>query len=158
SVQTFQGQIELDSVAAVIPETMTAELAPAPVGVTYTDIKTGGTKATTLESVLVTAGPSTISAVNTPLGEYTLSAGADQLVVDDSLYATPSPSVGATFDWVAGVLAFRQMASKLEPRGPGDLANGPPTLVGFGPPLSYVRAGTTGGFTIPMGSELTVSL
>ncbi|HEX5060399.1 MAG TPA: amidohydrolase family protein, partial [Kofleriaceae bacterium] len=50
-VTSFQGQIELDTISAVIPETMMGEAAPAPIGVTYTEVKTGGSRATELESV-----------------------------------------------------------------------------------------------------------
>ena len=158
AVATFQGQLELDNVAAVIPETMTGEPAPTPVSTTYAEIKTGGSRALQLESVLVSTGAAAISAVNTTYGEYTLTAGAESIIVDDFLYVTPSPAIGAGFNAVTGILALRQAASKLEPRGPGDLVNGPPTLAAFGPQLSYVRAGTAGVFSMPAGSELTVNL
>src|SRR5262249_52283979 len=41
------------------------------------------------------------------------------------------------------ILALRQMASKLEPRGAADLVAGAPTLATLSPPLSFARVGTT---------------
>ncbi len=158
NVATFQGQKELDSISSVTPTTMTAEMPPTPISVTYAQIKTGGPRATELESVLVTLGAANITAVDTMYGEFTLTAGADSLVVDDFLYVTPSPAVGATYTAVTGILAFRQMASKLEPRSAADLVQGPPTLASLGPALSFVRVGQTGVTTFPTGSELTVTL
>jgi hypothetical protein len=158
NVATFQGQLELDAISAVIPETMMAEAAPTAIGTTYTEIKTGGTRAMELEGVLVQVGAASVAAVNPTFGEFTLTAGADQLVVDDFLYLSPSSAVGTAYNQVTGILALRQMASKLEPRAATDLVQGAPTLFAFGPALSYVRAGTTGVNSFPIGSELTVTL
>ncbi len=158
NVATFQGQRELDTVTAVTAVTMTAEAAPAPIAVSYADIATGGPRAAALEGVLVRVGAATVSAVDTMFGEFTLTAGSDALVVDDFLYATPLPTIGSTFNQITGILAMRQSASKLEPRNAADVVAGPPTLTGFGPQLSYVRAGATGVATFPAGSELTVTL
>jgi len=157
-VATFQGQKELDTISAVTATTMTAEAPPTPVTVTYAEVKTGGTRAIELESVLVTLGAATVSAIDTTYGELTLTSGADSLVVDDFLYAPTGITVGTPFTAVTGILALRQMASKLEPRSAADLVSGPPTLAAFGPALSYVRAGQTGVNTLPAGSELTVTL
>src|SRR5690606_40284243 len=71
-VATFQGQKELDSVSAVVAETMTAEAAPAPVSATYAEVKTGGSRAEALESVIVTLGGATVTALDAMYGEYTL--------------------------------------------------------------------------------------
>jgi hypothetical protein len=158
NMATFQGQKELDSITAVTATTMTTEPAPAPISVTYAEVKTGGSRATELESALVTLGAASITAVDATFGEYTLTSGSDALVVDDFLYVTPTPTVGSTFTQVTGILAFRQMASKLEPRGATDLVQGPPTLASLGPALSYVRAGSASVNTFPAGSELTVTL
>jgi hypothetical protein len=157
SVSTFQGQKQLDSIAAVTPTTMTGEMPPTAINVTYAEIKTGGTRAAELESVLVTAGSASTSAVNATFGEFTLTSGADTLIVDDFLYVAPAV-VGQAYTQVTGILALRQSASKLEPRNAGDLVLGPPLLASFGPALSYVREGTTNTNTFPAGSELTVTL
>ncbi|HEY5945811.1 MAG TPA: lamin tail domain-containing protein [Kofleriaceae bacterium] len=158
TVATFQGQLEITPVAAVLPETMIAEAAPAPIATTYTEIKTGGTLATALESVIVRVGGASITAVDTTFGEYTLTSGADTLVVDDFLYVTPTPTVGSTFTQVTGILALRQNASKLEPRNSADLVAGPPLLATFGPALSFTRVGSTASATIPATGALTVTL
>jgi hypothetical protein len=159
NVTTFQGQIELATISAVIPETMVGEPAPAPIATSYADIKTGGARAAELESVLVQAGAASVSAVNPTFGEFTLTAGTDSLIVDDFLYVTaPAPVVGAAYTQVTGILALRQQASKLEPRSAADLVQGPPTLASFGPALSFVRAGSSGVTTLPAGSELAVTL
>ncbi len=158
TVTNFNGQIELDQVGTVMPMTMVAELAPTPISVTYAEVKTGGTRAAKLESVFVQLGAASISAVDATYGEYTLTSGPDSLVVDDYLYVTPNPSVGAAVGSIRGILTFRQMASKLEPRSAMDVASGPPTLAAFGPSLSYVRQSSNSVNTFPAGSELTVTL
>ncbi|HEX5062799.1 MAG TPA: lamin tail domain-containing protein, partial [Kofleriaceae bacterium] len=108
--------------------------------------------------VLVQVGAAGVSAVDTMFGEMTLTAGTDSLVLDDFLYPLPPIPVGGTVTQVVGILALRQMASKLEPRSGADVMQGPPTLSTFGPALSYVRVGTTGVPTFPAGSELEVVL
>jgi large repetitive protein len=158
NVATFQSQLELDSVSAVIPQTMIAESAPAPIGTTYAEIKTGGTRATELESVLVQVGAASVTAVNATFGEITLTAGADTLIVDDFLFVLPPPPIGGSVTQVIGILALRQLASKLEPRSAADVSQGPPTLASFAPGASFLREGTTNVMTIPAGSELTVTL
>jgi hypothetical protein len=160
TVTLFQGQTELDTVSSVTATTMTAEAAPTPVSATYAEVKTGGTRATKLESVLVTLGAASVTAQNTMFGEYTLTSGSDSLVVSSFLYATPADgqTVGAAYTSATGILAFRNSASKLLPRNAADLVQGPPTLASFGPGQSYVRAGTTNVHTIPAGSELSVTL
>jgi large repetitive protein len=160
TVTNFQGQLELDTVASVTPTTLIGEAAPDPVSTTYAQIKTGGTKAAALESVLVSVGAANVTAVNATFGEYTLTSGADTLIVDDYLYVTPptGSAVGTAYTQVIGILALRQQASKLEPRSGNDLIQGAPTLAAFGPTQSYVRAAQNGVNTFPAGSELTVTL
>jgi hypothetical protein len=158
TVTLFNGQIELDQVGSVMATTLVAELAPQPVAVTYAEVKTGGTRATQLESVLVSLGSSSITAVDTMFGEYTLTSGSDTLVVDDFLYVTPGVAIGGNVTSIKGILTLRQMASKLEPRDTFDVGGGTPTLAAFGPALSYVRQGSSGVSTFPAGSELTVTL
>lgn len=159
SVANFQGQIELDTITAVTV-TMTGVALPDPVAVTYTEIKTGGTRAAALESVLVSLGAASVTGNDTMFGEYTLTAGADTLVVDDFVYATtPLPAIGQAISSIKGILTLRQSASKLEPTGPGDIVLGAPGLASFGPSPTYARVGVTNGMpTFPATSPLTVTL
>jgi large repetitive protein len=137
---------------------MTAEAPPTPVLATYAEVKNGGSKQMALESVLVQLGGATVTATNPTFGEYTLTAGSDTLIVDDFLYVTPNPAVGMTITSITGILALRQMASKLEPRSASDIVQGAPALASLGPALSYARQGGISVQTFPAGSELTVTL
>ncbi len=79
-------------------------------------------------------------------------------MVDDFVFAvSPQPVVGDAYTSMTGILAFRQMASKLEPRGAADVGLPPPSLVSLAPALSYARVGeTTVAPTFP--TPLTVTL
>ncbi len=159
AVAAFGGQIEIDSVTAVTVTMVGPETAPDPVSVTYAEVKTGGTRAAALESVIVSvAMPATVTANDAAFGEFTLTSSTDTLIVDDFLFvATPLPAAGQMFTSVRGILALRQMASKLEPRSAADLTAGAPGLASIGPALSYARVGTTIAMpTFP--SPLTVTL
>ena len=102
-------------------------------------------------------GASTTSAVDATVGEFTLTAGNDSVVADDFLFVSPAPAIGQSFLAAKGILALRQMASKLEPRDAGDLTLGAPGLASFGPALSFARvAVTTAAPTFP--TPLTVTL
>jgi hypothetical protein len=157
-VANFGGEIELDSVTSVTVDAVGPESAPAPIATTYTEVKTGGTRALALEGVIISLGGSTVTAVNPMFGEYTLTAGADTLIADDLLFVpNPAFAVGQSFTAVKGILALRQSASKLEPRNAGDLTLGAPGLAAVSPTLSFARVGTTvNAATFP--SALTVSL
>ena len=155
SVDSFQGELELDSVTSVVRVGTTTETLPDPVTVGFADVKTGGGMAAALEGVIVKLPASTISAVTAP--EYTLSNGTDSLVVSNFIYATPSPTVGQAVQGMTGILAFRNSADKILPRSAADVNLGPPVLASFGPALSYIRQGIPGN-TFPAGSELTVTL
>ncbi|MDQ3300134.1 MAG: lamin tail domain-containing protein, partial [Myxococcota bacterium] len=157
-VANFQGQIELDNVTAVTVTAAGPEALPAPIPVTYAEVKTGGTRALKLESVIVSLGAAAVSATNAMFGEFTLTAGADSLIVDDFLFVpNPAPTVGTSFMSVRGILTLRQMSSKLEPRDASDFTAGAPALASFGPALSYARVGTTANApTFP--TPLTVTL
>ncbi len=157
-VANFQGQLELDNVTAVTVTAPGPEAPPAPIAATYAEIKTGGPRAAALEGAIVSVGAAVVSAVDTMFGELTLTAGADALVVDDFLFAaSPVPVVGTPYASVTGILAFRQMVSKLEPRGAADLVLGPPAIVSLTPALSFARVGqTTAMPTFP--APLTVTL
>ncbi len=157
-VTNFQGEIELDAVTSVTVDAVGPEAAPAPIATTYAEVKTGGTRAATLEGVIISLGASTVSATNTMFGEYTLTAGADNLIADDLLFVPNPPfAVGQSFTAVKGILALRQMASKLEPRSAADLTAGAPGLASVTPALSFARVGATvNAPTFP--TALTVNL
>ena len=156
TVTNFLGQLELDTVINVTVTSTGPAETPAPINVTYAEIKTGGARAATLEGVVVKVGQASVSAVDAANVEFTLTAGADSLVVDDFVFAvSPQPVVGDAYTSMTGILAFRQMASKLEPRGAADVGLPPPSLVSLSPALSYTRVGLAGP-TIP--APLTVTL
>ena len=157
-VTSFQGEIELDAVTAVTVDAVGPEAPPAPIATTYAEVKTGGTRALALEGVIISLGASAVSAVNPMFGEYTLTAGADDLIADDLLFVpNPAFAIGQSFTAVRGILALRQSASKLEPRDAGDLTAGAPGLASVTPALSFARVGTTvNAPTFP--SALTVKL
>ena len=160
-VANFQGQLELDSVAGVTATTTAGEAPPAPVTAAHAEVKTGGPRAAQLEGVIVSLGGAAVTAVDAAFGEFTLTSGADTLVVDDFVYVpapAPLPSVGAAFAGTTGILALRQMASKLEPRGAADLVAGPPTIASLSPALSFARVGQTANmptFPVPLAVTLT---
>lgn len=159
AVASFQGQTELDSVTAVTVTAAGPEALPAPIPVTYAEVKTGGTRALALESVIVSLGASSVTGLNAAFGEFTLTdTGANALIVDDFVFAvTPAPAIGQSYTSARGILTLRQMASKLEPRSAADLTAGAPGLASLGPALSFARVGTTTGQpTFP--TALTVSL
>lgn len=158
SLANFQGQLQLVMVSAVTVTAVGPEALPAPVSVTYAEVKTGGTRAQTLESVIVTLGPAAVSARDTMLGEFTLTSGADSLVVDDFLFATtPLPQVGQMYASARGVLNLRNMVSKLEPVAAADLVLGAPGLASLGPAGSFARVGAPANApTFPQ--PLTVTL
>ena len=156
TITNYQGEIELSPVTAVTVDAAGPEMPPAPIAVAYTDIATGGPRAATLEGVIVSLGPSTVTAFDPMYGEATLTAGATTLVMDDFLYAA-MPPVGQNYNAVTGILALRQMASKLEPRGATDLVLGAPGLQSVTPALSYAKVGqTVNAPTYP--TPLTVTL
>jgi large repetitive protein len=142
-VANFAGQLELDTVTGVTVGT-TGEGPPAPVSATYAEVRTGGARAATLEGVLVSLGAATVTATDATFVEFTLTSGPDALIVDDYVFAvSPLPPVNQTYTAVTGILALRQMASKLEPRSAADLTLGPPTVAALTPALSFARVGAT---------------
>jgi hypothetical protein len=156
AISNFQGEIELGSTAVTV-EMVGPESAPAPIAATYTEVATGGTRATTLEGVIVSLGASTITATNAMLGEFTVTSGTDTLIVDDFVFAFPNPAVDQNFLTVTGILSLRQMVSKLEPRAAGDLVLGAPGLKSLTPALSFAKVGATiNAPTFP--TPLTVNL
>ncbi|MEZ4402259.1 MAG: lamin tail domain-containing protein [Kofleriaceae bacterium] len=157
-VALFNGQLELDTVVNVTVNTA-VEAAPTPVAVTAAEIATGGPRATALESVLVRVGAAvSVTAVDAAFNEFTvMESGGGSVVVDDFLFlTTPLPMVGDSFGSVTGVLAFRNMASKLEIRSAADLGPAVFGLGSFAPATSFVDVGATAAPTVP--TPLTVTL
>ncbi|MGE3768823.1 MAG: lamin tail domain-containing protein, partial [Kofleriaceae bacterium] len=159
NVAVFQGQTELDSVTAVTVVTAGPEALPAPTPATYAEVKTGGSRAMTLESVIISLPASAVTALDAGQGEATLTAGADTLIMDDFLYVPAPPiTMGQNFSSVTGILALRGMMSKIEPRTMADLALGPPGLASFGPALSFARVGVTNNMpTFPTPLRVTLT-
>lgn len=161
TVTSYFGQIELTSAATTVLAS-NGEAGPAPVAVAPAEVATGGTRAAALESVLVEVDHVTVTDVNPPAGggdtqpinEFVVDG---KLRVNDFLYlASPFPLVGVQYAKVAGVLELRNDDSKVEPRDANDLVAEAATLVGFGPPQSYVELGQSGAPSLP--SPLVVSL
>src|SRR6185369_8757780 len=126
------------------------------VAVTYAEVATGGTRAAQLEGVIVSLGASSISAVAAP--EYTVTAGSAMLVVSNFLYTTPNPTVDQPITRLTGILSMRGMASRLQPRGAGEIVAGPPVLATFGPSPQFTRVGASGPtFPAPLAVTLTGS-
>jgi cytosine/adenosine deaminase-related metal-dependent hydrolase len=160
-VANFQGQLELDQVSAVTVIAVGPEAPPAPIAATYAEVTTGGTRATALEGVIVSLGPSAVSGNNPMFSEYTVADGATMMIVSPFLFVpTPLPSAGETFVSMRGIVALRNMASKLLPRDAGDLTVGSPGIAAFGPALSYARVGVTNNaptFPTPLEVRLTAA-
>ncbi len=159
TVTLFSGEIEIDSVLNLIVTSTATEPPPLPVAVSYADIKTGGPRAAALEGVIVTVGLGQVSLIDAMFPpEFTLTdAAGDSLIVDDLLFRATVPPLNQELRSVTGVLAFRNNASKLEPRSAADLVLGRPGLKALAPALSFARAGvTTNAPTFPV--PLTVSL
>jgi len=157
TVALFNGQLELTPIVDV-QVTATGEAAPAPVAVTAADIATGGPRAAALEGVLVSIGaPVTVTAVDAAFNEFTvMQAGGGSVVVDDFFFLTaPLPTVGNQFGSVTGVLAFRNMASKLEIRSAADLGPAALDVASLGPSPTFVNVGGT--TTFPTGLTLTLN-
>ncbi len=158
NVTDFNGQTELDGIADVVVAPGAPEAAPNPVVVTAAQVTTGGARAAALEGVLVRTGATAITAVNTAQGEFTAAEpGGGALIVDDFLFLQPMPMVNQTFASMTGVLAFRNLASKLEPRSAADLPTGTPILTGFAPALSFVNEAQLNAPTIPTALTVTLS-
>lgn len=161
TIDVFGGEIELDNLTSVTVESVGPEAAPEPITVAYAEVATGGTRQAKLEGVLVTVPASTVTSVDTAVGEAMLTAAdTTRLIMDDTLYLA-NAAVGQTYTTVTGVLSTKSStggsASKVQPRGASDLVAGAPGLLSLSPTLSYARVGTTTNApTYP--SPLTVSL
>jgi hypothetical protein len=148
NIDVFGGEIELDALTAVTVESVGPDAPPVPVtGVNYSDVATGGPRQAKLEGVVISLPASTVTAIDTTVGEATLTAAdSTTLIMDDTLYAA-NATVGQNYLGVTGVLSTKPVtggsASKIQPRGATDLVPGAPGLASFGPALSYAMVGTT---------------
>jgi cytosine/adenosine deaminase-related metal-dependent hydrolase len=124
-VQSFFGELEIAN-AAVVSIDHAGEAPPAPVDVTAADVATGGARAAPLDGVLVRLAGASVTDVAPPVGARDTAPTNEFVVggnvlVDDLLYlVSPFPSVGTTYVSITGVLAHRNDADKIEPRGPSD--------------------------------------
>jgi large repetitive protein len=154
----FFGQLEIANVVTITGKGGAVEAPPAPTLVTVDEIRTGGARATKLESVIVRTGTSTVSAINVPAGEFTATQAALNLIVDDFLFTNPfAPAVDQGYTALTGILAFRNSASKLEPRSQLDLS-ALARLTGLAPATAFVRAGQTGVATIPTALAVRLTM
>ena len=167
-VDSSAGEVELDSLARVTVTAAGPEAAPVPVAVAYADIATGGTRASTLEGVIVQVGAGQVSSLDVATGAFTLAPGslpdasvadasATALVVDDYLFKDDA-AVGEGFASVTGIVALRQSISNLEPRSASDFVPGAPAMLSVSPAMTFARLGdgVTPASTLP--TPLTVTL
>ncbi|EYF05541.1 DUF4215 domain-containing protein [Chondromyces apiculatus] len=152
-VTDYFGQIQLGSPTVAVQASMNEAL-PAPVVQTPAALASGAT-AQALEGVLVEVHDVAVTGLDTMYNEFIVTGN---LRVNDLLYlVTPFPTVGESFTAIRGILNYRNSAFKIEVRGPDDLVRGAPSLVGFGPQLSYVYQGDMGVPTTPMPLTVTLS-
>lgn len=160
TVTDFFGQTELTAPTVVV--TSTGGTVPAAVAVSVSDVVTGGPRAEALEGVLVTLGASTVTDIaptpgtgdRTPTNEFVIEGG---LRVDDYIYLiSPFPGLGDSYTSLTGVIAYRNGTNKLLVRDADDAPAGDAVLTGFGPALSFIRAGAT-GTTFPTALTVTLS-
>ena len=159
SVALFNGQLELDAIVAVTVTNAAVEAPPAPIAVTTAEIATSGPRAAALESVLIRIGSAvSVTTVDAAFNEFTvMQAGGGSVVIDDFLFLTaPLPTVGTQYGSVTGILAFRNMASKVEIRSAADLGPAMLDVGGLTPATTFTTVNTTAVPTFP--TMLTVSL
>lgn len=138
-VANYYGQIELTNV--VLTAGTVVEALPVPIDVSPGEIATGGSRATTLEGVLVRVSNSTGVMVVTdiapsigagdkaPINEFVVANEGSTVGVrvNDYLHLiTPFPTAGQRFASITGILRFANENSKIEPRGAGDLVSATP--------------------------------
>jgi large repetitive protein len=162
TVTNWFNQIELTAATATVV-TSAGEAAPDPIDVLPADVATGGSRAATLESVIVRVQSVTVTSVTPPLGggdsapnnEFVV---AGSLRVNDFLYlVSPFPVIGTNYASLTGILDHRNDDSKLEPRSAADVVTGAAGLSAFGPALSFTDVGQTGTPTFPTPLTVTMS-
>jgi large repetitive protein len=157
TVAVLGSAIELNSVTAASVIGASIETPPSSIAVTLAEIATGGARAAALEGVVVQTMNANVSAINMTAGEFTVTAGATALIVDDLLFASPLPSIGFSYSQLTGILVNRNSVSKLEPRAATDLVAAPAALASFAPANSFVAVGGMGVATIPTRLKVTLN-
>jgi large repetitive protein len=160
AVANFQGQLQVGAVTRIEQVSAGPEELPAPVALTYADIKAGGARIAALEGVRVTVTAlAQVAAFNAAFGEATLTdLESNTLIVDDFLVdMAPLAIVTHSYESVTGVLALRQRAFKLLPRGAADFVSGVPALLALGPD-SFARIGATTDPLATFPQPLTITL
>jgi hypothetical protein len=90
----------------------------------------------------------------TPRNEFEIdsnpAAGAPRLRVDDRIFLiSPQPTVGETFGFIRGVLAFTNEHLRIFPRSGADVGFGDADVGALTPALSFKRTDTAAGDTFP---------
>ena len=160
--QDYFGQHQLHNVRRVERLERDHALPPASV-VAPQDVATGGPLADVLEGTLVEVRDVAVIDVDPPVGEGDLAPIGEFMVtgglrIDDFLHAAPFPLAGIRYDRLTGVLRLGNADTKLEPRGPDDVARAEPVLVSFSPAFTRIDAGTTDVPRDAGGSRLAVAL
>lgn len=121
----YFGQRQLMAGSVVVEAT--GQALPSPLVVDPGDVATGGSRASSLESVLITVTGVSVTSISPPAkggdtmpnNEFVVTGG---LRVNDSLYLiNPFPSVGQSYSSLTGILEFRNSDSKLELRRAADV-------------------------------------
>ncbi len=158
TVNVFFDQIQLSNATV----TVNSSGAPSPDPVVVAAAEVTSDMPTALEGVIVEVQDVLVTDVNpapgpgdsAPINEFVVTGG---LRVNDLLHlVTPFPFVNTPYATLRGIADYRNGFQKLEPRGAGDLVEGPPVLVDFSPQPAFVREGETNVATIP--DPLTVTL
>jgi large repetitive protein len=134
----FYGQLQITDISAI---SLIAEASDAPTieptTVTAAEVGPDGARSQALEGALIELLNVEVTAVDleagpgdrAPTNEFQID---NALVVNDLFYLIePAPSVGQTFQRIAGTLRFANSAFKVEPRGIQDIGQGPVSVVGF---------------------------
>lgn len=155
-LMNFFGQLEISGPTSVVRVGTTTEPLPAPVSATIAELTLGGARSTELESVLVQIATSAVTAINAASAEFTASQAAVSLFVDDFLFANPYfPAIGQSYNFLAGVLAFRSGAPRLLPRSAADLDPIARLAPVTGAPF-FIRVGETAAVPQALVARLTM--
>lgn len=154
TVSVFSGQTQV-AATSFTPRSSGNSL-PSPIVVAPADVATGGSRAVSLEGVLIEVQNVTVTNANPDApSDYNEFQVDDSLRVDDLFFLIePRPTIGQIFRYLRGVLRVGNGHSKLEPRDLEDV-DVTPGLVGFEPSEVFVPAGTNG--VPPGGLALVLS-
>jgi cytosine/adenosine deaminase-related metal-dependent hydrolase len=155
NVSEFGGAVQMDTLAS-IQETATGVTIPDPIDVMVSEVLVNGTKAATLQGILIRIRDVTVTSANPDAPSDFQEFSVDGLRVDDILYAVPArPAVGEMYSSVTGILHFGFSNTKIEPRNANDILSGPPSLVSLAPSQVFVEAGVTGSATPALEIKLS---